>query len=220
MSSEGMGGGDLCSPFVELLPVSGASISVFGLDGRQSTVCASDETATRLEEMQFDLAEGPHWDVLRSGRPVASADLAAEEHTRWPVFAGAVLQLGVRALFAFPLTLGAVTVGVVDLYRTAPGGLGGVGTATAISLSRRVAGSAVRAAIRSAGDEAPAEQVRAPAMRREVHQAIGMILVQLDTNATEAFARLRAHAFASDRSVPDVARDVVARRIDFSLLPD
>jgi hypothetical protein len=41
-------------------------------------------------------------------------------------------------------------------------------------------------------------------MRRDVHQAMGMVLVQLDTDAAEAFSRLRANStslcFPSDRA--------------------
>ena len=60
----------------------------------------------------------------------------------------------------------------------------------------------------------------APALRREVHQATGMIIAQLDATPTEAFSRLRAYAFASGRSVGDVAADVVHRRLNFAELPD
>ncbi|MGB0094384.1 MAG: ANTAR domain-containing protein [Solirubrobacteraceae bacterium] len=47
----------------------------------------------------------------------------------------------------------------------------------------------------------------------EVHQATGMISVQLGVSMDEAFVRLRAHAFAAGRSLKAVAGDVVARRL-------
>ena len=214
------GSGGLCSAFVELLPVTGASISVFGEAGRQSTICASDAVAARLDDLQFELGEGPHWEALRSGLPVLSSNLLADENPGWPVFGGAAAELGIRAMFAFPVVIGAVMVGVVDLYRTTPGELGGSAMATALSLASSVAGPAVRQAVRSAGDDVPAEGETAAAVRREVHQATGMILAQLDTTATEAFSRLRAHAFATGRPVQEVAHDVVNRRLDFSQLPN
>jgi AmiR/NasT family two-component response regulator len=62
------------------------------------------------------------------------------------------------------------------------------------------------------------EAAGSPTMRREVHQATGMILMQLETTATEAFSLLRAHAFSSGRTVEDVAKDVVARLLDFRQL--
>lgn len=210
--------GRLCAPFLEQLPVTGVSISVFDRAGRQSTICASDATAARLDELQFELGEGPHWDALHGTRPVLVADIT--EGGRWPVFSTAAAELPVGALFAFPMVMGAVTVGVVDLYRSPTGEIDARDVARAIALTHRVTRPAVQQALVSAEQDIHTESPAAPAMRREVHQATGMILVQLNTNATEAFFLLRAHAFASGRSVQDVAHDVVARRLDFSILPE
>jgi hypothetical protein len=55
--------------------------------------------------------------------------------------------------------------------------------------------------------------------RAEVHQAAGMISVQLGMGVEEALTRLRAHAYAEDRRLADVARDVVARRLRFAPEP-
>lgn len=211
---------ELCSPFVELLPISGASISVFDEAGRQSTICASDAVAARVEELQFTLGEGPHWETLHTGQPTLVPDLMGTEHRAWPIFSAAMVDLEVGALFAFPLAMGAVIVGVVDLYRVTPGRLAPGAVSTALSLAGTVAGPAARSAVRSAENEVPPAAITAPEMRRVVHQATGMLLVQLDTTATDAFFRLKAHAFAAGRSLEDVARDVVLRRIDFSLMPD
>jgi hypothetical protein len=49
--------------------------------------------------------------------------------------------------------------------------------------------------------------------RPEVHQATGMISVQLDVSLAEALVRLRAHAYGNDRPIAEVAADVVARRL-------
>jgi AmiR/NasT family two-component response regulator len=43
-----------------------------------------------------------------------------------------------------------------------------------------------------------------------------MILVQLGLNAETAFARMRAYAYAHDRTLGEVARDVVDRRLRFN----
>jgi hypothetical protein len=212
-------GGALCAPFVDGLPVTGASISVFGADGRQSTVSASDPIASRAETLQFELGEGPHWQALADGVPVHCPDLSVEDGG-WPVFGQAARELGIAALFAFPMVLGAVTVGVVDLYRLTPGRLDPEAIFRATSMAGRVANSAVLQATASADSHDSEERAMAPAMRREVHQATGMILAQLDIPATDAFSRLRAHAFASGRTVEDVAHDVVIRLLDFSALPD
>ncbi|MFD4422365.1 GAF and ANTAR domain-containing protein [Agromyces sp. NPDC058484] len=206
-------GAELCSRFVELLPVTGVSISAIGAPG-QSTIGASDTVAARLEELQFELGEGPHWEALRSGQAVLVPDVGERDHS-WPVFGAAVLELGVGALFAFPLVMGAVTVGVVDMYRSAPGKLDAREIATAHSLAASTAGTALRLAARSAGEDSPARGGMGPELRREVHQATGMVLVQLQVTATEAFARLQAHAFSTGQTVELVAHAVVTRRLRF-----
>ena len=53
--------------------------------------------------------------------------------------------------------------------------------------------------------------------RAEVHQAAGMLTAQLEVRIPEALARLEAHAVATGRPVLDVARDVIAHRLQLSL---
>ncbi len=210
----------LCSDFVRALPVTGASISLFGAEGDQSTICATDSMAARAEALQFELGEGPHWEALHTGAPVLCPDLAASGQQEWPVFRLAARDLGVAAMFSFPMTMGAVVVGVVDLYRATVGAMAPSSVAMAGAMASRAAGAAALEAVRSAGDDRTSERETAPALRREVHQATGVILSQLDIPATEAFARLRAYAFASGRPVEDVAHDVVGGRLDLSTSPD
>ncbi|MEO8095689.1 MAG: GAF and ANTAR domain-containing protein [Pseudolysinimonas sp.] len=212
-------GARLCDPFLEALPVTGASISVFDIERRQSTICVSDDVAARLDELQLELGEGPHWDALRTARPVI-AMLGTGTHREWPVFADAALDLGAAALFSFPMFLGAVTVGVVDLYSARPELLDPSDVALAARLTARTTRRAVHHAVRGAADHDPLAVAASPAMRREVHQATGMILVQLNTTASEAFFRLRAYAFASSRTMQEVAHDVITGSLDFGDLRD
>lgn len=211
-------GNDLCQPFVDLLPVSGASVSVIGKQTSRVTVCASDSVAASLERLQSDLGEGPQWEVMKTGAAGLSSDLSPLNSADWPVFGAAAAELGAGALFAFPLRLGAAIVGVVDLYRRTPGALDQQSIALAMSLANQVAGPAVQAAILSADQEDGSEAAGTPTMRREVHQATGIIIAQLETTATDAFALLRAHAFLSGNSVDDVAKEVVNRLLDFRQL--
>lgn len=206
-------GAALCSRFVELLPITGVSISAIGAPGH-STIGASDTVAARVEELQFELGEGPHWEALSSGQAVLVPDVGERDHS-WPVFGAAVLELGVGALFAFPLVMGAVTVGVVDMYRSARGELDARAIATAHSLAASTAGTVLRLAARSASEDAPTRGAMVPELRRVVHQATGMILIQLQVTATEAFSRLQAHAFSTGETVEFVAHKVVTRELSF-----
>ena len=56
----------------------------------------------------------------------------------------------------------------------------------------------------------------AVAHRAEIHQAAGMVSVQLDLSTAQALARMRAHAFVHNRLLIQVAHDVVARRLVFT----
>lgn len=205
---------------VDRLPISGASIAVFNVAGQQSTVWASDTTAARIEELQFDLGEGPHWRALTSAMPVLVSDTRSDLHPDWPLFSAAIAELRIGAIFAFPLLLGAITVGVVDLYRTRPGVLSQQEYVLAIALCGRVTKHAVFDAIQNADQESVDELGGAPAMRREVHQATGVVLVQLGVTATEAFFVLRAYAYSNGFTVLSTAQEVLAGRLDFSNLPD
>jgi len=210
------GGARLAAPFLQLLPIDGVAISILNADRKASLVHASDATAARLEEIHFDLGEGPAFDAFDSESAVLVPDLASAD--RWPLFLSDALLLDAAAVFAFPLAFGAACVGTVLCYRAQAGALDGTDVEMGVNLARAVAGPAFRQAMILAGDDttdsSPIE------MRREVHQATGMVLLQLDVTATDAFARMRAYAFSHGVTLREVARDVVARRLDFSTVND
>jgi ANTAR domain/GAF domain len=212
---------NLCGLFVDSLSIDGASISVFDNAGRQVTVCATNPLAARLDELQFELGVGPSWEAMHTNSRVLVQDVTEPGPNVPPLFGAALKALDVRALFAFPMVLGAVVVGVVSLHRERAVLLNNHELEHAATLVGSVTASAVRLALRTAAMDADSTTtVFGPAMRREVHQATGMILVQLDVSATEAFLRLRARAFATSRSIQDVAHDVVTHVLDFRDLPN
>jgi len=207
----------LASPFVELLPITGAAISVFDQGRRASLIHATDTTAARLEEMQFDLGEGPSFDAFTTASLVSVPNLMRTE--QWPVFLRSAAELTVAALFTFPLMLGAACTGTVTCYRSTPGDLDEQSAEIGISLCRAIAGPAFRRAILLAEHESP--DLEAPIeSRREIHQATGMVLDQLDISATDAFSRIRAYAFSSGYTVQEIAHAVVSRRLNFAELPE
>lgn len=212
--------GSMCAPFVADLEVSGASITVVSYGGRQSTVCVSDPVAARAETLQFELGDGPHWDALSSRAPVLATNLSDTAETRWPLLSDGLRGLGIQATFAFPMLMGAALVGVVDLYSTTPRSVDKEFVAKASLHSGRVAMRAVQRALHSAADSTSEESPMAPALRREVHQATGMIIAQLDISATAAFARLQGHAFVTEQPIDRVAHDVVTGRLTFDDLSD
>ncbi|MET1065175.1 MAG: GAF and ANTAR domain-containing protein [Arthrobacter sp.] len=215
--AEGLDGG-LCAGFLELLPISGAAISVFSGLAPETMVCATNAVAARIDELQFDLGEGPRWEALQNRRPVLIADVRNRPHGDWPVFAKSLLDLDVSALYVFPLALGALDVGVVELYSSEVGPLSREEQATAFELANatvwRLLPQLLTIAPGGAASDIPPDG--SPLSRREVHQATGMVLAQAGTSAREALLLMQAHAFAQGRTVRDVAREVVSRTLDFT----
>jgi hypothetical protein len=107
----------VCQAAAEALSASGTGISVLTDDGTRGVYAASDPLSEHVEELQFLLGEGPCLDAFDGRRPVLIADLAGEAMTRWPVYASEAHDRGVRAVFAFPLQIGAARLGVFDVFR-------------------------------------------------------------------------------------------------------
>jgi GAF domain-containing protein/ANTAR domain-containing protein len=207
----------ICRACVAGLHVDGAAISLLTGSVARQILAATDATAELLEDLQFTLNEGACMEAASTGSPVLVADLRqSSEVAPWPVFAAAVLERSsVRALFALPLQWGAVNLGVLDLYRLEPGALDDEQLRDAISSADTAA--LMILGLRTDPDHRGAGWLdHAVAHRAEVHQATGMVSVQLDVSATEALARMRAHAFVHNQLLTDVAREVVARQLAFT----
>lgn len=203
----------LAEPFLTLLPVEGVAVSVLRGPAGQWTVSATNETAGWLDELQFSLGEGPCWDAMDADAPVSAPNLRSGTEARWPAFTDAVnSEPGVSALHAFPLVLGSLKIGAVDVYSAEPGHLG----ATEIAEGSALASIATWQVLRTMLAREQFDDVPVPASRREVHQATGMVLVQLGVSAEDAELIIRAHAFATGSTVAEVSAGIVARELDFS----
>lgn len=200
---------------VTVAGVDSAAVAVVLSASPRETVYASDRVASTMEDLTLTLGEGPCVDALADG-PVLVADLTgADCLARWPVFAPAAAQAGVRAVFALPLRIGAIRLGVLALYRAAPGGLYAEQLADALMLADTMGGLLLDEAERDRPHPDGSWPEHAGRQHPVVHQATGMVLVQLGVTAAVALIRLRAYAYAHDRRLRDVAADVVARRLRF-----
>ncbi len=210
----------ICRACVDGLDVHGAAISLLTGSPSRETLWASDPTAELLEDLQFTLNEGACMQAASTGSPVLVPNLNdSTEAQHWPVFAAAVAeQTDALALFALPLQWGTVNLGVLDLYRRTPGRLSPEQSRDAISAADVAALIMLDARTSDADGDGDGDGWRDPASsaRAEVHQATGMVLVQLDVSAEVALARMRAHAFVEQRLLIDVARDVVSRKLRFT----
>ena len=135
--------------------------------------------------------------------------VAGDAPARWPVYAPAVHQAGIRAVFAFPLQVGAAHLGVLDVFRSDAGPLSRDELGQALTFPER--------AVTQNQDEEHGERDVDEAFEHgaALWQAQGMVMVMLGVTLAEALVRLRAHAYTADRRLSEVAADVVAGRLHF-----
>jgi hypothetical protein len=149
---------------------------------------------------------------------VLVGDLEAAEAQRWPAFGRAVLDAGVRAVYALPVTISCDPVGALDLFSTRPGpisdqrldgGLWAAELAALPLLDLMTSGVDWEAA----GEDGDGWEQLASLQRVEVYQATGMIVGELDVDPAEALVRLRAYAFAQGLTASEAAWAIVERRV-------
>ncbi|MCX5309044.1 hypothetical protein OG304_37320 [Streptomyces sp. NBC_00160] len=85
---------------VDLMDVTGASVSLYGGSDVRTVWWSSDPVARQLAEAQFTLGDGPCGTVMEQGGPVFAADLEhGVDAGRWPLFARQAADLAVEAEF-------------------------------------------------------------------------------------------------------------------------
>ncbi|MBD3550713.1 MULTISPECIES: GAF and ANTAR domain-containing protein [Streptomyces] len=197
-------------------------VSALGMDHLVVSLVVEDRITEQLwssglvgsafEDLQFTLGQGPGPDALRLGRAIVEPDLTAMGADRWPLLVPAMTHLRAQAVFCFPLALGGITVGILTALRASPGHMGGqqmddaLGLAAALTL-QFLGGRGAR--FETWLEAQPDGELH----RAVVHQATGMLSVQLALPLGEALLRMRAYAYSHDRSIIETAEDVVARRL-------
>jgi hypothetical protein len=211
----------LCTAASKLLDAAGVGLSI-GTGGALDTsvlqtVCATDRGQDG-EALQFDLGEGPSYTAHRTGWPVQVPDL--ERDDTWPAFAEAAAGVGLRAVFAFPLRSGSIGLGAMTLYQHVAGELTSGQYADALVVSRFALNLFTSLQAGRPPDEL--DQVFTDSLSNsvEVHQASGVVSVQLGITVGAALAVLRAHAFAEGSTLAEVATQVVDRRLKLGPLQE
>ncbi|WP_125773828.1 GAF and ANTAR domain-containing protein [Antribacter gilvus] len=198
----------LCRASVEVMGADGGALTLASTSLERLTVSASNDTSAIIENLQEVLGEGPGQTAFRENRAVITA-VDGKRGGPYPVFtelAGTVA--GALTVFAIPMRPSGNTIGVLTLYATSGDLRYGVADAQFLA-------DAVGTALLADPDSAVTEPPSWP-RRARVHQATGMVVAQLAVSTEDAFALLRAHAFAYDRTLDDVAADVLEGRLRFS----
>jgi hypothetical protein len=198
------------------LPLTGAAIIWMTDRGPGSMLAGTNDTAAVLEELQFTLGEGPCIDASASGRTISVPDLSKDGLRRWHGFAAGALEAGVNAVFAVPLQVGGIRLGVLDLYRNEAGGLGRAGLREAFAFAQAATSVLLHLQAQHSTDAELDLLLEGPAAGRAVvHQATGMVAIQLAVPLVDALVCLRARSYAEERPIAELARDVVERLVRF-----
>jgi GAF domain-containing protein len=203
----------LCAVCPGIVGADGAGVMLMSGDVPRGSLCTTNEVSHLIEELQYSLGEGPCVDAYQQDQVVAEPDLADPVTVRWLAFTPPALQAGVRAVFGFPLRVGAVRLGALNLYRGQPGSLSGDQHADALVVADVVARWVLEAQAGAPPDVVADELQTGADFHYVVHNAAGMVSVQMGISVAEALIRIRAFAFGCDRLLNDVAEDVVARRL-------
>lgn len=205
----------LVAASVTAVPVTGAGVALMTPAGHGGTLAATDGPAKVMESLQQALGDGPCLDAFRERRPVLQPDLAATGLSRWPGFAPVALSAGIAAVFAFPLQVGAIRLGVLDLYRATPGVLDDLQLAEALDHAAAATTILLDLQYETSPTELHPQLAEVADGHREIHQATGMISVQAAVTLAEALLLLRARAYADECPLLGLAKEVLARRVTF-----
>jgi hypothetical protein len=185
-------------------------ISVASGTGELVDVVASSRTSVWVEELQFSLGEGPSVAAFAARRPVFVPNLIRSATTMWPAYAPAAHGKGVRAVFAFPLQVGVAWIGALDVYQAESGVL----STRAEDRALTYANLATQMILDAHDDARETVSISVDeATSYDVHQANGIVMTQHGIGAAEALSRMRAHAYAHERTLHDVAADIIGRTL-------
>ena len=208
----------LCEACVVLLDIDAAAISLVFDGANTGTLGSSGARARMYDELQFTLGEGPCLDSVLRRIPILIVDLGDPEEARWPAYRPAMLAHQIRGVYAIPVVVAGEFVGALDLFRARPGPLLATDLAGAVAAAELAAiplldllDGDLQAAVTDPNSNAWAELNKLT--RAELSQAIGMLVAQLEVEPALALILLRAHAYASGRSVTGIARDILDRRL-------
>jgi len=205
----------LCAMAAEFMELDGAGIALL-TDGEDLTsLCTSNRSAGDLMDLEITLGEGPTVDASR-GDANEDINLLVATDSVWSTYRPEAVALGARAVFGYPVRLGAIRFGALSLFRNSPGPLQS-GQSSDAYLLASVIGRAILA-IQAGGSSTGlvGELNGASMLDFRVHQAAGMLAVQASMSVKNALVFLRAHAFGIGCQLSDLAERVVSRTTRFA----
>ncbi|CAN5854015.1 GAF and ANTAR domain-containing protein [soil metagenome] len=208
---------DLAGELKNVLDVAGAGVMLADDNEDLRFVSSSDDVLTHLEDLQIELDEGPCLRAYRTASRVMATDLRDDE--RFPNFGPRAVDVGMVAVFSYPLQYEEQVFGALNLYRHEAGNLDEhqeeLGAAFSdISTLYLMHGS----------DDERREQVNrqlqgALDSRVMIEQAKGFVAAVRDVSTDDGFDMIRTYARGNGRKLREVATEIVRRDLAVDELP-
>jgi GAF domain-containing protein len=175
--------------------------------GGPVTAACTHPLASQVDEIQYQLDDGPCLHAMRHGHLVRIEDTA--EAAQWPKFEEQAATQGIRSCLALPLIADGKPVGALNLYARDARAFGAAETRRAENFAENASG-ALALALRLASYAALTDQMRSSlASRAVIDQAIGVIMVRERCTPARAFAMLRAASQSRNVKLRDIATAIV-----------
>lgn len=203
----------MCEAARLVLGGTGAAMTLGYTSGHRVTVCTTDEVAARLEDLQDVLGEGPG-PAAYDGGELEAVVLDEDAARRWPTFTGDAQEaFGRLAIYAIPMRSKAQVLGVLTMYRPDAEPLD-----QDLETAQFVSDALGAALLRDPQAHESADVVAGGpwASRAPIHQATGIVMSQVSVSPEDALALMRAHAYAHDLNLYELAAEIIERRVDFS----
>jgi hypothetical protein len=208
-------GGTLCAVAADFTNLTGAGIALISSGQQYTSMCTSNAVARRLMDLEITVGEGPGVDACSSESAIDEADLFGTDEQRWTAYAPSAMVAGALAVFAFPVRIGAIRLGSLSLYRDQPGELSSEQASDAHLMASVIGRAVLSMQAGAPRDTLAAELEREATFDFSVHQAAGMVAVQGSMTVGNALVALRAHAFATNAALSELALRVVVREVVF-----
>ncbi|KRE81675.1 GAF and ANTAR domain-containing protein [Arthrobacter sp. Soil763] len=177
-------------------------------DRKAATIGWSSESARKVDEIQYRLAQGPCLTAALEEREVYVPDLFDED--RWgPDYAEAVAAHGLRSVLSLPFHLQGEAQAALNLYSTAPRKFDGEVAARARDFTREIS-QALRMAVRFSLHTDSATNLRATLESRTViDMAIGIVMAQNRCSQETAVRILTDASSHGNVKLRDIATSLV-----------
>jgi GAF domain-containing protein len=193
---------------VEVLDVTAAGLMLVSPDGDLRVMASSSEAMRILELFELQSEEGPCPDCFRTGGPIVNHKLAAVDD-RWPRFGPRALEAGFRSVHALPMHLRGLTIGALNLFRAAEGGLQEADVIAAQAFADVATIAILQHRVAAEAKVVNQQLHNALHTRIIIEQAKGVVAERAGLDMEQAFSRLRIHARSHNLRLVDVAQGVI-----------